>query len=112
MAVVAKNKDPSPAIARVKSPKSKVTKKAKPSNTKESNSLATKQPTYLDMIQEAISTLKEQKGSSRQAILKWILSNYELDEKTAKVRFKLSFRQGLENGILVHGKCNLNFISH
>lgn len=108
MAVVAKNKESSPAISRVKSPKSKVTKKAKPNVPKEGNALLTKQPTYLEMIQEAISTLKEQKGSSRQAILKWILSNYELDEKTAKVRFKLSFRQGIENGVLIHGKCNLS----
>jgi histone H1/5 len=97
MEVATKNKDVSPTIA----------KKAKPNTSKETSSTL-KPPTYLEMIQEAISTLKEYNGSSRHAMLKWVLSNYNLDEKTAKhlrSRFKLSIRQGLENGVLIHGNC-------
>lgn len=36
-------------------------------------------PTYFNMASDAIKTLKERKGSSRAAILKYIVGKYNLD---------------------------------
>lgn len=37
-------------------------------------------PQYDAMIKEAIAYLKERKGSSRQAILKYLMSNFDLGD--------------------------------
>ena len=37
-------------------------------------------PKYVDMIVAAITALKERSGSSRQAILKYIVANYKVGE--------------------------------
>ena len=39
-------------------------------------------PTYLVMTQAAIAALKERNGSSRQAILKYIMANYKVGPNT------------------------------
>ena len=57
-------------------------------------------PKYSDMVVSAITTLKERKGSSRQAILKHIIATYELDEKVAAVHLKVAFRRDVEKGTL------------
>lgn len=57
-------------------------------------------PKYSDMVVSAITTLKERKGSSRQAILKHIIATYELDEKVAAVHLKVALRRGVEKGTL------------
>ena len=54
-------------------------------------------PPYAVMIKEAIKALKERGGSSRQAILKYILANYKIaDAAKAQVRAKLAIRKMLE----------------
>ena len=35
-------------------------------------------PKYSEMVKAAIASLKEKKGSSRQAILKYIIANYKV----------------------------------
>lgn len=35
-------------------------------------------PPYLEMVTQAVTVLKERSGSSRQAILKYILANYQV----------------------------------
>ena len=54
-------------------------------------------PPYAVMIAAAIKALKERGGSSRQAILKYILANYKIaDAAKAQVRAKLAIRKMLE----------------
>ncbi|XP_042861593.1 histone H1-beta, late embryonic-like [Penaeus japonicus] len=58
-------------------------------------------PQYAIMIAAAIKALKERTGSSRQAILKYIVANYKVgDEKKAGVRLKLALRKGVAKGSL------------
>lgn len=54
-------------------------------------------PTYRDMIADAISTLKERKGSSRQAIKKYIQSNFK-DLKNFDTQFNAALRRGVDKG--------------
>jgi histone H1/5 len=61
-------------------------------------------PTLPVMITNGIRAMNEQNGSSRQAILKYIIKTYNLDEKLAKMRSKLAFRASLESGLLKYGK--------
>lgn len=46
-------------------------------------------PTYGDMIRKAVSELKEKKGSSRAAILKYILQNYKVGTNFVQVIKKI-----------------------
>ncbi|XP_068693897.1 histone H1-delta-like [Montipora foliosa] len=82
--------DPAPAA---KSPKKKVAPKPKkPAD----------HPPYLDMIKAAISALKERGGSSRQAIEKYIKSNYKVGEVGSHL--KMALKRGAASGKLVHTK--------
>ena len=53
-------------------------------------------PKYSEMVGKAIVALKERGGSSRQAILKYIMANFNVgkDAKTVNVHLKLSLRAG------------------
>merc|ERR1711934_1298470 len=59
-------------------------------------------PTYIQMASAAIAALKERKGSSRQAVLKYIMANYKLgnDQKPVNSRLKIALRNGTEKGVL------------
>ncbi|XP_047502902.1 histone H1-delta-like [Penaeus chinensis] len=58
-------------------------------------------PAYAVMIAAAVKALKERTGSSRQAILKYIVANYKVgDEKKAGVRLKLALKKGVASGAL------------
>ncbi|KAK8720905.1 hypothetical protein OTU49_013038 [Cherax quadricarinatus] len=58
-------------------------------------------PAYAVMIAAALKSLKERSGSSRQAILKYIVANYKVgDEKKAGVRLKLALKKGVTSGAL------------
>ncbi|CAD5110910.1 unnamed protein product [Dimorphilus gyrociliatus] len=62
-------------------------------------------PKYSVMIGAALSALKERNGSSRQAILKYIMANYSVgDEKTANNHLKLALRAGVKNNSLKQSK--------
>merc|ERR1712130_127556 len=50
-------------------------------------------PPYANMITAAIKGLKDKKGSSRQAILKYVLANNKVDATKAAVRVKLALRK-------------------
>jgi hypothetical protein len=58
------------------------------------------------MIKDALTSLKERGGSSRQAILKYIMANNKIlvDEKTANNHLKMSLRAGVKNGTLTQSK--------
>jgi len=61
-------------------------------------------PKYIDMVIAAIGALKERTGSSRQAIIKYICSNYKVNEDNAKLYIKQALRRGVTSGKLVHAK--------
>ncbi|KAK7496387.1 hypothetical protein BaRGS_00012309 [Batillaria attramentaria] len=63
-------------------------------------------PKYSVMIASAILTLKERGGSSRQAILKYIRSKYNLGPETAKInsRLKIALKAGVKSGHLKQSK--------
>jgi len=83
------------SVAAAKSPK-KVTKPKKPAA----------HPKYAEMVAQAISGLKERGGSSRQAILKYIMKNFNVgnDEKVVNTHLKVSLRTGVKNSNLKQSK--------
>merc|ERR1711944_96334 len=78
------------AAAPAKAPKA--TKAKKPKTTPS-------HPTYQAMAKAAIAALKERTGSSRQAILKYIMANYGLGNDTKAVNnlLKVGLKNGLKN---------------
>merc|ERR1711876_126605 len=50
-----------------------------------------------------VKALKERSGSSRQAILKYILANYKVDAAKAGVPLKLALKKGVAAGTLKMG---------
>ena len=61
---------------------------------------------YSEMVGKVIAALKERGGSSRQAILKYIMANLNVgkDAKTVNVHLKLSLRAGVKNKSLKQSK--------
>ena len=84
------------APAVTKSPKKKASKPKKPAA----------HPKYSEMIHQAIAGLKERGGSSRQAILKYIVKNFNVgkDEKTVNSHLKMSLKAAAKNGSLKQHK--------
>jgi len=56
-------------------------------------------PKYSEMIAAAIGALKERSGSSRQAILKYVQSNYKVSDG-ASTHVKLALKRGVVGGAL------------
>merc|ERR1712129_572732 len=61
-------------------------------------------PKYIDMITAAIPALKERMGSSRQAILKYIVTNYKVDAAKAVVAVRLALKAGMAKGVIKTAK--------
>ena len=61
-------------------------------------------PTYADMIAAAIAALKDRKGSSRQAILKYVCANYKVDPAKAGTHLRLALKAGIKKGSLKMAK--------
>lgn len=87
-----------------KTPKTKATAKAKTgtSNKAQKKTVSDLHPKYSQMINESIAALKERNGSSRQAILKYIMANYNVlpDERIVNNHIKMSIRAGIKSGKL------------
>ncbi|CAC5402699.1 H1_5 [Mytilus coruscus] len=81
------------APAPAKSPKKKAAAKPKKPSA---------HPKYSEMIGKAIAALKERGGSSRQAILKYIMANFNVgkDAKSVNAHLKLALRAGVKNNSL------------
>ena len=56
-------------------------------------------PKYSEMIAAAIGALKERSGSSRQAILKYVQTNYKVSDG-ASTHVKLALKRGVVGGAL------------
>jgi len=66
-------------------------------------------PPYLEMVVAAVTALKERRGSSRQAILKYILANYNvggIDPKSANLHLKQALKRGILAGSIKNTKVN------
>ncbi|ESP00783.1 hypothetical protein LOTGIDRAFT_177054, partial [Lottia gigantea] len=86
------------AVAPVhKSPKKKTSAKPK---------VPAAHPKYVDMIKAAVASLKERGGSSRQAILKYVMANYKVgtDLKAVNSRIKNALKNGVKAGTLKQSK--------
>ncbi|CAC5361497.1 H1_5 [Mytilus coruscus] len=85
------------APAPAKSPKKKAAAKPKKPSA---------HPKYSEMIGKAIAALKERGGSSRQAILKYIMANFNVgkDAKSVNAHLKLALRAGVKNNSLKQSK--------
>lgn len=68
-------------------------------------------PTYLEMVVAAIEALKERNGSSRQAILKYILATYNVgvDPKVANTHVKQALKRGITTEALKNTKVGTSF---
>lgn len=87
-----------PAAPAAVTPPKKATKKApKVAKTAE-------HPKYSEMVATAISTLKERKGSSVQAIKKFISTTYKIDEKAVSTHVRSALKRGLSSGQLTQVK--------
>ena len=77
---------------------------SEPKMTDSATAAAAAHPTYIKMVSAAIAALKERNGSSRQAVLKYIMDNYKLgsDQKPVNSRLKVALRNGIAKGVLKH----------
>ena len=91
-----------------KGPKGKVSKaadkKTPVAKIKKVKAPASSHPKYSVMIESAIKALKERNGSSRQAILKYIIANYSLESKKAAIQLRLSLKRAVAGGSLKMAK--------
>jgi histone H1/5 len=60
------------------------------------------------MIVDALRKLNEKSGSSRQAIVKYIIANHKLDAKLVNQHVKLALKNGVKNGALKQSKVIFN----
>ena len=89
--------DVAPAPVPAKSPKKKAPAKPKKPAL---------HPKYSEMVGKAISALKERGGSSRQAILKYIMANFNVgkDAKPVNAHVKMALKSGVKNNSLKQSK--------
>ena len=76
---------------------------AAPAKKKAAPKKAADHPKFIDMICAGISSLKERRGSSRQAIAKYIKANYKVGDG-ADSHLKLALKRGVVNGTLKQTK--------
>ena len=86
-------------VAQAKAPAKKAAKPKKPAKPAD-------HPKYNAMIAAAIASLKERGGSSRQAVLKYIMANYKVGDEVAKInaRVKTALKAGVKAGTLKQAK--------
>ncbi|XP_065065730.1 histone H1.0-like [Rhopilema esculentum] len=65
--------------------------------------VAPSHPKYIDMIKAALAELKDRKGTSRQAISKYIKEHYKVGEN-ADTQLKLALKRGVVAGVIMHSK--------
>lgn len=75
-------------------------RKTKATVKRAKNAKSVNHPKFIDMIGEALQKLNEKSGSSRQAILKFVVANYPVDEKLANQYLKVALKNGVKSGVL------------
>jgi len=61
-------------------------------------------PKFPEMIAEALKKLNEKSGSSRHAIVKYIMATYNIEEKITNKHTKVALRAGVQNNNLKQSK--------
>jgi histone H1/5 len=84
---------PISSVPNVTASSPKKTKKA----TKGKSTQGSSHPKYSDMIKSALKSLNDRGGSSRAAILKFVLANYSLDPVQANQHLKLALKNGVKS---------------
>lgn len=74
----------------------KTTKPAKPAT----------HPTFKVMVSQAIISLGDAKGSSRQAIRKYIIANYVVSDASLKLNLKKALAKMVAGGEIIHPKAS------
>merc|ERR1712058_96662 len=101
------SKMPKKTVTTTKTPKKAETKpkkdsvavgKKKPA-VKKGGKAETKKLTYLQMVTDAITTMKDRSGSSRKAIAKHIVDTHKIEEAKV-VHIRKAIATGLEKGLL------------
>merc|ERR1711875_36741 len=88
-----------PKKSEAKTKKKVEAKDKKKSSVKKSAKSEPKKMTYLDMVTEAIVTMKDRTGSSRKAIIKYIVETHKV-EASKLVHVRKAIATGIEKGIL------------
>jgi len=90
------------AMPKAKTPSTKKKAAAKPGAKKHTAD----HPKYSEMVHQALSSLKERGGSSRQAVLKYIMKNFSVgnDENIVNTHLKIALRSGVKNATLKQSK--------
>lgn len=88
------------------SPSKAAPKKAKAAGKAKKEKAPANHPKYIEMAVAALNSLKERSGSSRQAIHKYIVSNYSVgtDSKVVATHLKLALKRGVDTGAIKHVK--------
>lgn len=104
-APAAKKASPAKKAASPAKPKAPKAPKAKKEGAK---AVPAAHPPYLEMVVKAVTALKERNGSSRQAILKYIMANFAVgaDPKAANLHLKQALKRGVTSGALKNTKVN------
>ena len=61
-------------------------------------------PTYAEMVASSIAMLKDRRGSSRQAITKYVCANYDVDAVRASFYIQKALKKGIEEGTFKKAK--------
>uniref|UniRef100_A0A183V9Z3 Putative histone H1.6 n=2 Tax=Toxocara canis TaxID=6265 RepID=A0A183V9Z3_TOXCA len=93
----------SPATAEAKKP---AAKKGRGAGRPKTPKTPASHPAYGDMVKAAVVALKEKKGSSRAAILKYILQHYKVGDNLTAVNahLRLALKRGVSTGALKQTK--------
>ena len=81
-------------------------KSGKAATKKKAASTPASHPKYIEMVQQALTSLKERGGSSRQAVLKYIMANFKVgnDESVVNTHLKMALKAGVKSGSLKQSK--------
>merc|ERR1711942_101198 len=76
-----------------------VAKTKKSAGAKKGTKAEAKKMSYLEMVTDAITTMKDRSGSSRKAITRHILETHKIDDAKV-IHIRKAIAHGMENGIL------------
>lgn len=93
-------------VASAPSPSKAAPKKAKAAGKAKAAKAPAVHPKYIEMAVTALNALKERSGSSRQAIQKYICSNFAVgnDAKVVATHLKMALKRGVDTGAIKHVK--------
>jgi len=88
-----------------KNSKAKKTKAAGGASKSKRSAGSSSHPKYSAMIKQALTQLNDRNGTSKAAILKYIVANYKIAPNTANQHLKVALRAGTKNNTLKQTKC-------